>query len=774
MALAAACKPAPTTSTPAESPAAAAPKVVDTELAAVAVRLDPGPQPPLHEVLPTWLKGKIEASLSGDPKSAQVVAEAREAIAGWDKVDAADTAAAMQRALVFARGLILAERAVAAGSDDPELLAALTKAYRVVHGLRMLQRSGLFGQTLHLAVELARKEAQLEARQIEEAVAALDRAVERAPALHMHATARLLREHPNHPTVPEVLARASQAKVEAEQYEEGVALRRLAVQRKGERATGSDWAAVMGVCYAALDPACAEAAREQAEARGPDEPGEDKAAAFEKRLADLATTGTMVRRTLELEQATQLEQQLERGHLLLKLNRLGDAQRAFEALAAAHPNDARPLTGLGLVAIHRQLDVEGVIRHIRAARKLSNHDRLYYEVALGTIPPMMIGEVATQLAQQPDAPVTDLDARFDEVLELARGFRAYDPARAAVLELLFTLAREAVPKFLAKQREPAMATVRKLPEKAMALTRKFPESRDAWRLVFSSTRLLDDPRKARLLANAPLPASLQQDPDLRVQQVRAQLDVALLWEDGELLLAAMKSGMTLPDTVDADTALTIRATLDAIAGREGDKASLQRAAQAFAALGERKTGKDRALALNNAAMVTALSGDIPAAMTMLERAAQADVDEVAAAYNLGALAYRMQAREGLPELFAKVAGNSAIAGIRLHARAFLVTLAEAGQGDVAVTREEFAAALAREESDEFRGRVPLGRWGIVEQGEFKVSLGYATNGGLTLLDEVVPRWWLAAPAPAMDSLLAARAKEKKRARQAGKAKSAKG
>lgn len=763
VALAAACKPAPATTTPAATPAAAT-KAVDEELAAVADRLDPGPQAPLYEVLPTWLKSKVESSLAGDPKSPKLVVEAREAIAAWDKVDTKDTLATMQGALVFSRGLILAERAVAAGSDDPELLAALTNAYRVVHSLRMFQRSGLLGQILQMGIEMARKEAQLEAQQIEEAIAALDRAVERAPALHMHATARLLREHPNHPTVPEALARASQAKIEAEQYEEGVALRRLAVQRKGERATGSDWAALIGVCHSALDVACADAAREQAEALGPGEPGDDRAAAFKKRLADLEVTGTMVRRTLALTQATSLDEQLERGHLLLKLNRLGDAQRTFEGLAAAHPNDARPQTGLGLVAIHRQFDLEGVIRHIRAARKLANHDRLYFEVALGTISPLMFTEVAAQAAQAPGAPLPDLDARFDELLELTRGFRVHDPARAALLELLFTLTREAMPKFLAQQRGAGIAALRKLPDKAMALMRQFPESRDAWRLVFSSTRLAGDPGKARLLANAPLPAALQQDPDLRVQQVRAQLDAALLWEDGDLLLAAMKSGMTLPETVDPDTALTIRATLDAIAGREGDRASLQRAGQAFAALAERKTGKELAIALNNAAMVTAYAGDLPAAMPMLERAAQAAPESVTAAYNMGALAYGMQTREGLAELFAKISGASEIAGVRLHARAFLVTLAEAGQGDVAVTREEFAAALAGEEVYEFRGRVPLGRWGVVEQGEFKVSLGYATNGGLTVLDEVVPHWWLVAPAPAMDSLLAARKKGGKKAK----------
>ncbi|MDC0718203.1 hypothetical protein [Nannocystis bainbridge] len=759
---AAGCRPASTATTKPEARATAPAQAGDPELEAVAAKLDPGPQPPLHEVLPPWLKARVESSLTGDPKSPKRIAEAREAIAAWDKLDTRDAGSMMQTALLFARGLILAERAVVAGSDDPELLAALTKAYGVVDSLRLFQRSALFGQLLELAIATARKEAQLEAQQIEEALAAAGRAVERAPSLHMHVTARLLREHPRHPTVPEVLVRASQAKREAEQFAEAVALRRLAVQRKGARATGGDYAELTGSCLTALDLACAEEARALAAARGPEEAGEAKAAAFAKRLADLDATATLVRRVAEIGQTPELTLQLERGHLLLKLNRLGDAEATFKAMATAHPSDARPLTGLAVVALQRNFDLAIATRHVRAARELANHDRLYYEVALGTVPLVMIGELATQMTRAPEAPPPNLDAQLAELMALVHGFRAHDPARAAVLELLFTLTREAMPKFVAKQRAPALALLRKLPEQALALTRKFPESRDAWRLVFSSTRLLADPRKVRLLASAPLPATLQEDPDLRLQQARAQLAGALAWEDEELLLTAVKSVKSLPSGVDADAAAFFNATVDAIAGREGEKALLQRAFDGFTALAERKTGKDRALALNNAALVVAFSGDLPAAMTILERAAAADGDELAARLNAGALAFRMQSLEGLPELFASVAAGAGTSSLRLQARAWLVALAEAGHGDVAVTREEFATAKREEEANEFRGRVPLGRWGVVEQGDFKVSLGYSSKEGLVLLDEVEQRWWLVVPPARMDSLLAEKQGPKKK------------
>ena len=767
VALAAACKPLPnsTTTPPPDMAPTAKTKRVDPELSATADRLDAGSQqPPLYEVLPTWLKVQVDAALTGDPKSPKYLAEAREAIAALEKVDAKDTQAMLQGALVFARGLVLAERAVVAGSDDPELLAALTKAYREVQGLKMFQRSGLFGQLLNMAVELARKEAKVESQQVEEALAALTVVLERAPDLQRHTTARLLREHPDHPTVIEVLLRASQTEAELERWPTALELGKLAVARKGERATGPDYGGLATLCYKGFDLACADKARKAAEDRGPAEAGEDKAAAFKRQLAEIDATAEQARRVLALTDSPGLEAQIERGHLLLKLGRLQDAHATFLTLQKAHPNDARPVTGMAVLKVHRDFDFMGVADSIRGARKMTGRDRLYYEVALGTVPMRILGAVMTQAAKPGESALPELQAHFDEVLELAAGFRAFDPARAALLELLFTAAREAAPKFMADKRDAGMAVVRKLADKALALTKKFPESRDVWRMVFSTTRLLADAARARAQATAPLPASLQQDPDLRLQQARALVDIALIWEDRALLAAAAEAAASLPTEVDADTATNLRATIDAVLGLQGDKPALQRAVDAFAALAERKTGKDQATAFNNAAMVVAHGLDATTALAVLERARQADPEELVPAHNMAALAFGLQAREGLPELFATVAQRGQFAGLRVQGYAWLVALAEAGHGDVAVTRQEFAAALTKERAYDIRNRLQVGRWGVLEQAEFKVSLGYSTREGLVLLDEVVPRWWLIAPAPTMEALLAGKAKPAKPAK----------
>lgn len=761
--LALSCKTPAGSSSPPSPPETPAPVKEDRELAEAAARIDPGPQAPLYEVLPGWLRSKIEADAGGDPAAPERVAAAREAITAWDKVPSGDVQALLVGALQLGRGLVVAEQALAAGASDPELLAALCKAYRLVHQLEMFQSSGMFGQVLAMAVEIARKEGGLEGRQIEEAIEALKAAVKRAPALHMHTTARLLREFPDHPTVPEALSWAATARLDAEDYAEAVRLRELALARKGSRATGSDHADLVVTCIEALEMECADMARRTAEQLGPGTAEEGKVAAFKKRLADLDAAAERARRVIALRDATGLEEGYERGLLLVRLNRVSDAERTFSALREKFPQDARPLSGLAQVAIRRSVDFMRAAELIRQGRGLMGRDRLFYEIGLGTVPLIAISEISTRIARtgEQGAPTPEeIHAIIDEVEALAGEYRAFDLPRAALIELLCKFAHEAVPKFAAGKKDEGIAVLRGMAGEALELTRKFPDSPDAWRLLYSTVRLVADRAQAVALVTTPLPPVMQQDADVRLQQLRALLSLAVMWEDAAALAAAGEAAASLPTSLDADTAATLRATVDALAGRRGEAAAAQRALVAFAELAERKAGKEQALLLNNLGVMAALLGELQAAMTAFDRSIKADNSVPAALHNMAAVTFSVGALENVVEAFGVAGRDESPSALRLHARAWLVALAEAGLGDVKVTREEFAAALKKETEKEFRGRLPFGRWGVVEQGEFKVSLGYSTIHGLQLVDEVVSTWWLVLPAPGLDALLAGPAAKK--------------
>ena len=741
--------------------AAAAAAAEDAELKAVADRIDPGPQAPMFEGMPAWLKGKVDAMLAGTPTGAAAATEARELITAWDKLQLNDPQAMLLGALQLGRGVVLAERAVAAGSADPELLAVLTKAYRLIHQFEVFEKNPMFTTVLSMAHELARKEGGLEVQQIEEGLTVLKGAIARSSALHLHTAARLLREHPRHPTIPDVLLRLAQAELGDERYPEAVALRKLSVARRGARASGPDLAGLADTCYRALDVACGDMSRRSAEERGPEAPVDDKKReAFTKQLAGVDEAAGQARRVIELAQAAGLEPQDERGHLLLKLGRRGEAEALFTRLKAEHPNDARPVTGLAVTALHRDADFVRAAGLLRGARGLTGRDRLYYEVALGTVPMVVISEAMQELARSKDTDKlpSGFDRLVEEVSGLVKEFAAFDPARAAVLELAIGAARDAAPKLIADDKVGGLAIVRAVPAKVFALVQKYPDSKDAWKLLYTVSRLTTDGAAAAQWLTTPLPPALQQDPDVRLQQVRAQLDVAVAFEDMKLLEAAAKSAETLPAGGEADAVTWVKATCDALRGRAGDVEALKRSFDAFAALAGKTTGADRVQALNNAGYLQALVGATDAAAT-LEGTWRIDGEALAPAVNLGALRFAAEQREGLAELFASAVGSK-MGTVQLLARGWLVALADAGFGDVKVTRKEFAEALKSAKDGEFRGAMPPGRLGIAATGDFKMSFGYATNSGLMLIDEVVTKWWLVAVPPGYDAILAGDARAK--------------
>lgn len=721
----------------------------------IADRLDPGAQTPLYGTLPGWLKEKVELLVGQEPRGDQVIAAAREAITAWDKVKFGDTSSMIAGGLQLLRGVVLAERSIAAGSSDPELLAALAKAYRIIEQLAMFKNAAFFNEIYQVGIQLARKEGKLETQQIEEVVALLGKAIERAPALHKHTAARLLREHSGHPTALEALARIAQSDLEAERYAEAVEARRLVVSRKGLRASADEQIDLAATCYRALEVACGDAAREAARARGPDDPGDaKKVEALQKRLANVDDQAAQAREILALAAATSLEERTRRGHLLTKLSRNTDAEALFTELRAAFPNDARPLTGLAILAIQRRMDFKAASSLAREGRTLPGRDQTYYEIALGTLPLVLIGDLAGEAAEAPEKLIPAARRVLVELEGLVHEFAAFDPARAAVLDVVFDVVREALPQDAkSPERDKVMGALRHAGARAKALTARFPDSPDAWRLVYMTARMVGSADEAAAMVTAPLSPAMRAHPDVRLQQARALLDLGLQWRHEPMLRAALDASADLPEAIDKDTRLQFVATLDAMLGASGDAERRKRAIEAFEDFARRTTGKEQALAHNNVGLIKALAGDAEGAVDALNAARAAAPDELTPVFNLAVIAQHVGQLESVPEAFARVASDGDSATVRLHAHAWLVDLADRGTGDREVTRRDFQAALVKERDSEVRGQLSLGQSGVASTGEFKLSFGYSSQQGLQLIDEVVPRWWLILPAQNIDALL---------------------
>lgn len=744
-----------------DEPRPAEPRTGDPKLLAIADEIDPGPQAPLLDALPTWLKGQMDASL-GTTDRAQATREIREALLAWDKQPAAG-GDLMARLLALGRGLVLAERAVAAGEDDVELLLALTRVYTILDSPIFASELGIFQQVLQLAgqmAELAAKEAAAAGKpagaiDVPAVVTSLRDMFRRASALHRRTAALLLRKHGEHPEIARVLANLGEDALRREQYPRAIELRRMSLARLGTRATAADHIDMARTCHRALDLACGDAELE----RGKVFTGDAKATKdHAQRIEYAEKTAKQARRVVELAAAdpNDLTLALERGHDLVLLDRFTDAEALYKRLMAAHPEDARPHAGLAKLSVQRVGDFTAASKHVAAGKALANKDRDFYEVALGTIGVNFLYDALPRLMRGENFQLLVVPMLLD-LRNYVAGLRSFDPARAAVVEVIEAGVEGAVPAFLRGDQNAAVKALRGLLASAAPVAAKFPDSPDAWRLRTAATYFAATAKPALAAMRAPLSAKLASDPALQRARVQSWLDVALAFEEaGELTaLASAAEGLSV---VDGDSArATLQAAVLAIQfRRSGDRAAGERAAQIYAGLAESGSDEARAIALNNLGVLRARLGDVQQSIDLLAQALTLDRKAGVPLLNLAAIV--MTAENGQrPELldaFASVLRDGATATLRLQAAAWSFAQAQRGGGDVEVARAAFVAALKSSREAEVRGTLPLGRWGLISTGNFQINFVYSVPSGFQIKNEVVTSLWLIEPAPDLDALVA--------------------
>ena len=742
-----------TTQTPSPAVEPALRPAPDAELVAVADAVDPGPQAPLLSAIPEALRGTLEASLGATPDQEAATREIREALTNWDKLGtSAEQLPA--RLLVLGRGLVLAERAVAAGANDAELLLALARAYRILDSPFLSMQQGMFQQMLGVAAQLAQangvKPGELDVAAL---VPVLKDMFSRAAPLHRRSAAEFLRRYGEHPEVPRVLGGLADDALRREDYTQAVAWRQMAVKRLGAKATASEQLELARTCYRGLDLACGDAAL----ASGRVFAGDAKATAeHDKRVAWTVKTGEQARRVTALTGETGLVGSLERGHLLIHLERNADAQALFTALRDAHPGDARPYGGLARLAVQRGGDFKGAAQEVERGKALANKDREYYEVALGTVGVNFLYEALPQMAAGNKAVDLLATQMLVDLRGYAEGFRSFDPARAAVVELIVTAVQEILPGALKGETDAVQKLLRGLPARVEPLMAKFPDSPDVRRMVELAAYLEVNGDRALKWMSAPLSPVLAKDAALQRSRASGWLDLALTWERADQLPALAEAIAALPETPgDHQRSRLWAAMLMLKFNRSNDRAAGEQAATLYAELVGEGTAEQRAAAKNNLGVMRVSLGDLQKGIELLSEAAGVEEASKWAILNLAAVVLTVEGaqRPELGEAFAIVARDGKTAALRLQAAAWKFVQAQRGMGDVEQTRAEFVAALASERKGDFRGTTPLGRWGAIASGSFQVSFFYSTVEGFQIRNEMGSLLWLFVPSPAVDMLL---------------------
>lgn len=741
----------------------------DALLDAVADAVDPGPQAPLLDELPPALRQQLDAALGLTAGRERATQELREALQVWDKLGPASGETLAQNLLRFGVGLILAERAVAAGNDDAELQLALSRVYWILD-TPLFASPGMFPQILQMIGQLAQANAPAEGLDTAALTASLLRMFPRAGPLHRRTAAQFLRRHQDHPEVPRVLGRLADDELRREHYAEAVKLRELALARLGDRALGGDHIDRAQTCYRALALACGDAALQQA--RGSSRMDDARAAmAFAKRIDEATKMGAQARRLLAIGPDAALTEQFERGHLLLLLQRFDEAGALYERLRLAHPDDARPHAGLAKLAIQRAADFQVAAAQIDLGKQLQHQDRDFYEVALGTIGMRFLYEALPAVAQGGRKFEDLVPPMLTDLHRFSQGLRATDPPRAGVIEMIESFITAITPALQTKDLALATPSLRATLTRALALAQQFPESPDARRMVYLTANFSGDLKAALAAVRDPLPPALAQNLPLRRSQAQTWLDLALAWEADDQLPELEASLAALPDEEGERSRQEMYAAVLALRlRRTQDRSAGEQAAALYTALASEGPSEARVVALTNLGVVRLWLGDPLAATQRFLEALELDKKAWAAMYNLAATVLLVEGaqRSELAEVFTAVAREGETTALRLQALAWRHEQAQKGTGDVEQARGDLAAALTKERDGEIRGAMPLGRWGLVSTGTVQVSFNYSVPSGFEIRNEVHMTLWLIEPAPGLDALLAAAAPGKpKRPRRPG-------
>lgn len=758
----------------------------DPELWAVADAVDPGPQKPLFDALPAWLRGKVGAT----PDREVAVKEIREALQAWDKLRPSGGESFLAALLSVGRALVLAEQAVAGGVDDPELLLALSRAYAILSNPAFASEQGMFQQILQFsAMAMTQvKEAADSGVDMAAVMTGLREVFTRAPLLHRRTAAELLRRHGEHPEVPRVLGRLADDDMQGERFHGGLKLRKMSIARLGKAARGGDYLDLAGACYKALEPACGDEALAKGKALGSEKPDDRKAvAAYQTRVEKLVEVGETARRVQALAEDPRVKDPkhadltaaLERGHRLILLGHYSDARALYEALKAARPEDARPYAGLAKAALSQAANMTEAARWVEAGRKLANRDQDFYEVALGVFGTKLVTEVMPAVMR------ADAKMNADEVMkplladmrEYATGLQGFDPARGGVVLEFEAIIRGALPLLDKRSEEIGPMAARELMARTKILNERFPDSPDVRRMVHLTANLVTDKATALALVRAPLVGKLASDEVMQRARVQVWLDVAMLWEAAEEVPGMLAAARALPkkegdwyrDALEAMAlALHVRTTKDREAGLTAIKMFEE------VALQDEATSDAKMAAVLNTAALYAWIGEAEAAKQRYELALSKDPKSVTGLVNIAALFTTHGVHEPkLTEIFDVAAKEGENVTLRIQALAWRYTQAKAGFGDVEVARQGFIEAVNNARKGDIRGNTPVGKLGSFSAGDWNLSLQYQSTVGFSIVNTINTTAYLMLTSPDTDELVAAAAEAKKKASKGDKAKPAK-
>ncbi len=721
---------------PQPSPADKSPESPFAELASA---IDPGPQPPLVSQAPAW----ISQIAKPPPEAANPVvleAHATAQLSAWQNRESSSPLMQVDALLGLLSAISVGEQLLADGQvPGPELLALLERTYGMFDFPGAQNPGSFLRQTFSTMMMAANRGNVLtEQAQVSEGLAFFDLLLEQAPTRRRHVAALLLRHYPDSKGAAVALQGIAADYAESGDYEKSLQLHEVAIERLAAQATFAHYSSYARASMAALDATRADRALQAAQAA---EVPDSKRKGREEKLTQLRETRSYLQEYDQL-QATDLPAQVRRAELLLLLGRTDMAAEILEKLQQQDPRDARVWILQAQYELSEHLDFPAAAKAADRARPLGPHNETYYEVALGTVVGVFMGDLLPKLAQDPKAALPAALEVLDKAARDAEGYAQYRPDRAAIIHSVLVNARREIAKGDDGSDSWGQRLVEELVAPARELVPQFPQSDEVARFAILAARFTSDRQQAIGEVRRDLPAALSEREFLLTAQRQTGLDLAVMWQDKQLLQSLAGAALAGTPPTDVGELLVYANTLSLASFHNGQTSAVQPAIDAYTKIIRDGETDDRLAALNNLSVLLASQGNPEKAREHLTTAVTHFPGK--AAVPLINLAAVSPLRER-PGLLAAVASNDPTRQAEILAWSRLAALLPPESADAKQVEQRLAELRAK-------SRAPLprdvdGSWGALLSGTFDLGLKYSLHKRLQLDLKVDSRIWLVLPDP---------------------------
>jgi tetratricopeptide (TPR) repeat protein len=691
------------------------------ELRALADAIDPGRVTPMSAELPPSIAEQV--ALTDTRPEAEREAMIREAV---DMFASAESFALLGQPgplLALAQAIAVLEARDANAQASVAELHDLQTLYAVLDQPVFAHERGMMAQFVPTALAAARADGAENLEDLDDFVATVFERMRRAEPLRRALVARLLRDAPEHPSVPSLLGSMAG---NLTRLDPQLALAAVRLARELDPDPGPERELDLAYqCCLVFDLACADAALERAS--GDTGRLDD---ATRKRLERLQTTRASAGRAVSSVAARDLDGRLEHARALFDLGLYADAEPVFASLRDEYPDDVRPRTGLARIAMIGSIDVVAAARILDDAGTLAHRDAEYYEIAIAARILNLFHQVLPRISEgggSIEAALVQPLARLRVDIE---GFMAEGSELAVVLAALLDLTERGLPLLTAGDQAGMAALALEALDQAVELQRRLPEQPHAYVLLMAAAELLPDKRAAVAAASTPVPSG--GGSDLHLRRAQALVNLAILWADPSLLAGVEAEIAAIPAGEHAQATMLTAANMLAIEARlAGQSESLREAMhwyeQAFQRFGDTS-------ALNNLGVLLAIADPEQAAGAFARAVELGGEDAIVASLNAALLDRSSAGMAGLEAIADDPSANETVR------RMAMAELAARSIGKPAATWAERRRASLAEPTVLPRGLDLPNRAGALLLGKLDFDVSYAVSGMVFTADAASTVW----------------------------------